>query len=377
MSVASRCNELGADQECPPGQPFACGCFQNASLGQGADTMARFYALEENGQLSGSTAGGIFSSVIAYGYLIANVQCKQAFVADQTVELDCNNSVLGNIVRNENPNCDRCKALAAQVAQDRTLLEQQAHQRNPAYTEQKVSAHIEAQYYGEFRDNADGICKYVCLQCVANAVNQNLQMRLVEECATDTTEFVNAWVSGMSSQAEQEITKHQEALKSTGVQIRNQDDIKSLSISMANTIREMTQVEMLNALKQNALIVQETKIEPESTSVVIQNVSQSVALSMFQSIVSKTYTDTRIKAAIDIKDKEQVIKIETSFFDLITSLEQSVKSVEKLVTTIIGQVMITLGALLIIVLLIFAAIFFFRPKLLFGGVFSDDGGRSL
>ena len=366
--IASNCNTLGASGECPPGNPFSCGCFR-AVGGQGADTLARFYALEDKGQLGGSSAGGIVTNIISYGYVVSNLQCRQAFVADQTIEIDCDNDILGNVVRLNNANCDACKTLAQQVAADRAKLEAEAAAANPAYVPQTVSSDLESRYQGQLPDGADGICKYVCLQCVADNIDQNIQMRIAAECKVDTDEFISAWTSGMSSQAEQEIRKHQTALKGTGLNIRNDEDIKSLALSVANTIRQMTTVEMLNALNQNALIVQETKIDPGSTSVVVQNVSQAISISMFASIVNKNYTDSHVQAAIDFKQREQTIQIETNFYDLVRDLEQSVKTIEKLMSTVVGQIMVALGAILMVVLLIFSGLFYFKPRL---GVSSDQ-----
>lgn len=362
----------GVCTACDPGQIFNCQCFKNTSSTEGALTLSRLYLLEENGQLDTSTTNGIVANIISYGYTTASVQCKQSFVNQQTQEIDCNNKIIGDIVRTQNPNCDECKALAKQVADSRDALELEAHKLNPSYVPQIVDPEIKLAYFGLLPDGSDGICKYTCLQCVAENVSQNIQMKITADCAVDTEEFINAFVSGMSLQAENELTKHQAALQSTGVAIQSQDDIKTLSIQIADTIRQMTLVKQLNGLNQDALNIQQIKVNPGSTSVAIQNAQQAISLSMFASLVSKTYSDTNIKNSISFDTNKKVVQVETSFTDLVNSLQTTVETMEALLINTIGKIMITLVALLLIIMMVFAAFFYFKPSFLFGGTIGQN-----
>jgi hypothetical protein len=343
-----------------------CGCFQNTAATRGADTLARLYVLEGNGQLDSSSTNGIISNVVAYGYTVATLTCEQAFVNQQTLDLECLSSA-GPEVAN-NVNCKACIALAQKVAADRQKLEEEAHAINPLYVEQRVSSNILSAYLGVSGDTSDGICKYVCRQCVFENLSQNIQMRLIADCDSNTKQFTSAFVQGMSAQAEKEISAHQEALKTTGVNIQNQDDIKSMSIEMSNTIFSMTTVKMRSALKQHALNVQSMKIDPNSTSVMIQNGSQGITTSMFASIVSRVFNDTSVKTSINFDSRQTDIQIETSFSDLIKTLETTVNDIETLLLNTVGKVMVTLLAMIMMIMFVFAALFFFKPGFLFGGV---------
>jgi hypothetical protein len=251
-------------------------------------------------------------------------------------------------------------------------LEAEAHQKNPKYVPQVLDPEIKAVYFGLAPDHADGICRFVCLQCVAENVSQNIQMHITADCAVDTEQFINAFVSGMSLQAEYELTQHQNALASTGLAIQNQNDIKTLSIQIADTIRQMTLVKQLNGLNQNALNIQQIKVTDGSTSVAIQNAKQAISVSMFASLISKVYSDTNIKESIDYETNRKLVDVETSFTDLLNSLETTVKTMENLLVNTIGQIMIILVALLLCIVLLFAALFYFKPKLIFGGVMSGE-----
>jgi hypothetical protein len=368
------------NSRCPPGQqqclpgstpPFTCGCFGDTSATDGATTLARLYALESQGQLSGSTTGGIVANIVSYGYIMANVQCKEAYVAEQVIDFACNNE-LGPIVEFQNPSCDACKALAKQVADGRTQLEQDAHRLNPSYQIQVPDPVFVADYYGVLPNNSDGICRYVCLQCIIEDFEQDIQMKIVEDCAVDTPEFINAWSSGMSTQAVAELSNQQNALQSTGLQLKNKDNLSSLAIQVSDTIRQMTKVSMLNSLNANALLIQNTTISEGSTSVVLSNVTQSISLSMFASLVSQNYTDMNVQASIDMQAQQETIKIETSFADLIKQMENSVKTMDSLLVSMVGKIMITLVAILMLVLMVFASFFFFKPSFLFGGIVGDS-----
>lgn len=358
---------------------WGCECFNSTSATAGATTLARLFVLQDTGQLDSSTANGIIANIVSYGYTIANVQCKQAFVNTQEIDLECNNPA-GAIVPN-NPNCLSCKAQALEVARSRRKLEQDAKAKNPHYKIQTVTPAIAAAYFGstgsiDTQISNDGVCQYVCEQCVAENLSQNIQMKMVEECSNRVTseEFLNAFTSGMSQQAETELTKHQAGLKSTGVDIKNQDDIKKLSIEISDTIRQMTVVKQLSALNQEALNIQETKIDPGSTSVVLQNSSQSITVSMFASLVSRTYTDVNVKNSIDYQSQQKTIQIETSFSDLVKSLETTVKTMDSLLISTVGKIMITVVALLLIIMIIFASFFFFKPDFLFGSIMGGEDG---
>lgn len=357
------------------GNVFSCQCFHDTSATAGAYTLSRLYALEGNGQLDASTTNGIISNVVAYGYTVATLTCQQAFVNQQILDLECNNPA-GALV-GSNPNCLRCKELAAQVAADRQQLEQEASARNPNYQPQKVNEQIAESYFGISGDHADGICKYVCEQCVFENLSQNIQMQMVAECDINTKTFTSAFTQGMSVQAEVALTQHQEALKTTGLDLKSQEDIKSLSIEMANTIYQMTTIKMLNAMKQNAFNVQQMTVNPNSTSVMVQNGSQGITTSMLASMISRVYNNTSVQNSINYQDKSVSIQIETSFTDLVNSLQTTVDTIETLLINTIGKVMITLLAMIMLILMVFAALFFFRPGFLFGGALDTEDAEDL
>ncbi len=341
------------------------GCFCPTSDLPGADTLARLYRLQDTGQLDGSSANSIISNVISYGFARATLQCKQSFVNQQSQSVQCNNPILGDLVRN-NANCLTCIERAQAVYDDRMALEKEAAARNPAYVPQVLSATLKTGYDGLSSTHHDGVCKYVCEQCVTENVSQNIQMHITAKCAVNP-DFVTAFVNGMNAQARNEIEQRREGLAKAGAKISSDNDMDQLSISMSNSLRQMMSLTQINSLNQRALNVQNISIEPGSTSVAIQNAQQTISASMFASIISSTLTDKHIQDSIGYKQKQEQIKLEEKFTALLDSLKATVSTMQDLLLSMIGKIMITILTLLFLIAIIFASIFFFRPSFMFGG----------
>jgi len=347
---------------------LGAGCFGDTSKTSGADVLARLYFLEGNGQLDSSTTNGILSNIISYGYTVATVQCTQAFVDEQVYDFECTDTAYGAAVL-ASANCQACISSANAVAAARTQLDKDAHALNPNYVIPTLDPGISSAYFGAVSP-ADGICAYVCEQCVLANTNQTIQMQLVADCSVETDEFRTAFTSAMSLQAETELTQHQAGLTNTGVEIQKADDIRNMSIQLADTIQQMTSVKQLNALKQNALNIQSMTITAGSKSVVIQNASQSISASMMTSLVSRVYNDTAVQNSIDYSQKQQTIQVETNFNDLVQSLSVTVNTMNKLLMNTLGKMIIVIVCILLLIALVFAAIFYFKPDLLFGSASS-------
>lgn len=327
----------------------------------GAQIIAALYSLDKHGQLSTDTPNSVISSIVSYGYSTATTTCKQSFLADEEISINCDNAVIGDLVAN-NSNCTLCKSMVNTAIANREALEQEAKTKNGKYTVQNVSADVALEVEGNLATGNDGACKYVCMQCIVDNVNQDIQMNIVDECATNTTEFLDAFTTGMSYQAEVELTKHTSALKTTGYEIANKSDVKDMSIQIANTIKEMTKITTLSELHSSAVLIQQTTIDPGSTSIVINNLSQRISIDMFATLVSKIYSDESVQNAIDYKTKQELITVETNFKDLIDTVSTTVDTLDKLLTDLVGKLIITVIALLLIALIIVAAFLKFHPN---------------
>ena len=135
----------------------------------------------------------------------------------------------------------------------------------------------------------------------------------------------------------------------------------------------MTKIQELSSLYQYAGAIQQLKIDKGSSSVAIQHVDQTISLTMFSSLVSRIYDTTSIQDSIDYTSKKEQIKIEKSFEDLIKDLQADVSTMEDLLESIIGKIMVSVLAMILTTFLVGAAVFFFKPDLIFGDVFELTG----
>lgn len=326
----------------------------------GAINISRIYALEEQGRLPGGTANGIITNIVSYGFTSAALTCKESFVASQDVTIDCD-PIKGEQVRT-NPNCIACKQWMQNFIKSREKLEHDAHALNPNYIPQTPSKTLMKKWYGLESSHDDGICKYVCKQCIAIGINQDLSVKIVNECDVSTETFLSAFLSGMSAQSAEEVRKHQNALNSTGANIQNEKDIKSFGFHIADSLRSMTTISTLNELWQNAFTVQNFTIDSGSTSVVVQNANQTMSVSLIATIVSRLYSNTRIKTSVDYETNREIIKLLTSLNDLVKDVESSADTLEELMKNMFGKIMITVVALIAITILIAAAVIVLRKK---------------
>ena len=95
----------------------------------GALILTALYNLSEHGQLDSSSASGIVSNIVSYGFTVATIQCQQSFFAEQDITVDCDNPVIGAAVEN-NANCARCQKIVQQIIDDRAQLDADAAKQN-------------------------------------------------------------------------------------------------------------------------------------------------------------------------------------------------------------------------------------------------------
>lgn len=365
MSNCSSCSD--------PNEPFSCGCFNQLSdkqAGGNGDILARMYKLYDSGQIL-SSPNSIIANVISYGFIQASYTCQQSFVNQQSQDIQCDDNVTGERVRN-NINCHLCTEQAKALVQKREALEAKARQLNPNYTPQTVSEVSARNYNGYANTYVDGICRYVCQQCVVENTQQNIQMRITAECKYDTQDFRTAFLKGMSLQAQTELSRMVEALRNTGAKLSSQADLDQAAFNMAFSLTQITSDKQLSSMRSAALNLQKMSIAPHSTSVVIQNASQSISASAFTSLISHMYTDSNVKNAIRYDTVAPGIDKVTNLNDTIRRLSNAATTIQDLLTTTLGQIVLILIALFFTIALVAATLFFFNPKILFVGALSSE-----
>lgn len=364
MAKTHPCHNNPCDSRCQDRVLFNCLPTDPVSL-SGARLLSAIYYAGEQGQLGDDSGHGIITNIIAYGFTFAHQTCKSSALAEQVISLNCLNAQ-GEAVR-ANSNCALCKQQVVAALRARQALEDEAFRRNPNYQKQTLSDDVKTKLLGPTGDGELGACQYVCAQCVARGLDQNIALKVSETCTAEAADYSNAFTSGMQLQAETAIKQHKQALEKSGYELKTNADLQQLSVLMANTIKQITRTTVLNQMLMNAVAIQSVTITADSTSVVVQNVEQGITLTEIASMVSKLFSETTIKNSINYNVQQQVIQTETNFNDLVRDLEHTVNTLDDLLVSTIGKIMITIVVIILAVMMVFASFFFFKPDFLFGG----------
>jgi hypothetical protein len=337
----------------------------NVSGGQ--DLLQRLYYFDKNGELDGGSATQIVANIVAFGFASASATCDAGMEIVQEVDFECSDTAKGDAVRS-NANCLACKAQVQKVMNDRVNLDALAASKNPNYIPPVANPDLVADIKGLLADGSDGACKYVCMQCVVMDFTQTLQVRVVENCDMSTETFATAFASGMTQAAADQLNQYKAQLTKMGAQLSSPDAVSKASIQISDTIRDITKTTTLSQLHSQVLAAQKMAINKDSTSVVIQNVKQAITIDMLASMAAQIYNDTNVTAAIQYNAHEGSINNEYKLRNLADSLIASIDTMEDAMSDAVVRIAIILVVLLIIMVLIFAALFFFKPSILFGGL---------
>jgi hypothetical protein len=308
----------------------------------GADHLAAFYKADETAGLIGSTANTVVTNIIAYGLMHATTTCEQGSYIRQSVSISCDEAT-GNRV-STNKNCVYCRSQIERIIQDRYALEAQA-------AASPGSTYVPQSFTQDQLSNLRSTCNYVCAQCLVVDLEQELSANMTIDCDVTSTNFQKAFVFGMQNQAKLEVARNKQRLQQMGKQLQTQSEIDKFSLTMVNTIQNILTSSTLQSLKQQAIIMQDVIIEPGSTSVVIQNLSQRLSLVMYSTLVSSYVTQARMKVAIDYATKSQVLELQSQLDQFVTASTELGLTIYNLLTNIwkqIPSILVVISALMIL-----------------------------
>lgn len=334
-------------------------CVQNS---QGAKILASLYELERRNHLNGSSTNEIISNIVSYGFTVATLKCEQAYVGSQSIDNVCENDDIGAIVGDEslNQNCRACVEGVRNALAQRTVLEQQAVALNPNYTPQTISEELQRDLLGAAdNNNHDGVCRYMCKQCVVERVSQDSVMRITSECSVTTETFRKAFVYGMRAKAAEELKSRERELELAGYNTKKDNALSSLSYHMVASIQQMTRNELLNNLQLGALAMQELVIQPSSTSLVVSNVDQSITLNMLATLTSRLYSDASVKGAINNDLQAELAAYKADLSNLFDSIILSYRTIEELASSSAGLALLILGGICLTAVVAFFLVYKF------------------
>lgn len=315
--------------------------------------------LENAGRLPGDNATNIFNSVVAVGFMTAASTQTTRFNVRQSIIADCRDDIPD---LTQNVNCKLCREVVSEFVNSRASLEQNAKSRNSDYVIQTPTTETVSTLRGRNND-LDGVCRYMCYQCVFENLNQDMYVQIDSSVDVSTTTFRNHYNAGLKMAARKQIQRYQNQIDEIGYSIRNSvDNLEALSLSFANIISSVSSVEILNFFKTSALALQQLQLgSPTSTSLVVSHVRQSVNLSMMSSLTSQVFNRTSLVSMTNFSTDNNVIKLEEDFASTLRSFTGLISSLESVLKTSIGKIMIAILALLGAVVVMVVMFLFVRP----------------
>jgi tetrahydromethanopterin S-methyltransferase subunit B len=273
------------------------------------------------------------------------------------IDIKCENEEIGSIVSDEeqNHNCKMCVEEVQAIMNERDQLESDALYYNTTngYTPQTASDHIVKALKGTSSANYhDGVCRYVCNQCVIEDVNQEMNMTMTTDCSVTTEVFSEAFVIGMRKEAARQVAKHKNELTLAGYDLSRNENIDSISYHISNSIQQMTRNELLSTLQLGAIAIQSMRILPESTSVVVGNVSQSLTVDMFGTLAAKQYSDKNVKDAINYELLRAGASYTMGLNSFIEDIERTYEEAGEILGSVFSNVIIMALGLLVGVIVI-------------------------
>jgi len=318
----------------------------------GANYLAALYKADESVGLVGSTAQTVISNIVAYGYMYATTQCNQGSYIKQSINIQCDDAK--GVLVSSNKNCRYCQNQVEAIIADRNSLEQNTALFNPNY---KIQSYTSQQLY-----DLRATCNYVCSQCVVMNLRQELSANMTISCDVSSETFQKGFLLGMQTQANIEVAQNASKLIQMGMQVRDKNEIDHFSMTMVDSLKQIITTTKLESLKQQAIMVQELTIEPGSTSVLVQNLSQNLSLVMYSSLISSELSMSKLKVAIDYKDKAEILQLKTDLDAIIKAGKDAGLEAYSILTSIITDAPTIITFVFAILILIGFAFVIFRSR---------------
>lgn len=344
----------------------------------GKQILAGFYHAESKGRIEGDNATNIINSMLALGFMTAISTQSTQFNVQQTLIADCQRTVDGTkdgdaVDLTNTSTCLQCKALLREYVEDRAKLEQEAGGDGIPPTTEAFRA-VQTRLLGPVKSEAgatlddqfeltQGMCRYVCYQCVVEDTSQDVYVQIDSEADVTTVTFRNHYQEGLKEAASYQLAKYKNQVSELGYDIReNTDNLESLSLSVANVLSSITSVDTFNFMRTSALVMQNMRLGSErSTSMISSNIRQTVNLKMMSVASSQLYSESFLRTLLDVDDVSQAFQLEDTFTETLERFVSVISDLQGLLRTSIGKIMVSVIALLGAVLVMMVLFFFVRP----------------
>jgi len=404
-------------------------CFGTVPAGDpGAQALSSLFYQGARGRLPDGASGiSVVSNLVSYAMVRAMTECAVSFQGDQRISLNCDPTKAAAVYNN--PNCEMCVEGVSHVLRRRAALEEEAARLNPPLATSALqgpfrdgprgrfdvaradllpdtAARPEAArpYAGLFSPDgttpysklfpgrtppsllatpaaaspADpseaelrqalkvGVCAPACFQCILLDLSQNMRLRVQATCDVAGAAFQSAYKTALDQNTIREIERNQQALRDQGYTIQSGEDVKSLAISVSNTISQITTTEMLQSLFAGALALQSIEVEPGSTSVMASNVKQTLDVSVMATLVRRFVESNEFTRGFGYSEGDPssaafvAAQSRDSTGDVLTGAARAAQTFSDVIDDATGQLVFAGALALVAVAAIFAGFLYYK-----------------
>ena len=281
--------------------------------------------LEKQGLLNNQrTTDGIFTAGLATAFFTSVTHCAVSDIQTQTVRIGCGSAEMTDVIR-QNRSCLTCIEQVDRAIKLRRQLYEDAAKLDSSITIPETSSDIQRAITGlspndESSDDqyVFGVCRYACLECVIENASQRAQVRIAQDMGDcDTPNFELSFASSLQTQLQNEIDQQDNITNSIG------KDSTSISMSISNLILSITSESWYKDVYRGLALSQNIEISPDSTSLYIDGLSQTLTFADTFSIVEHNYSEIRSSITGNSSESGEIntVDLSPSFNDMLNEIK--------------------------------------------------------
>jgi len=337
-------------------------------LAGAAAGIALFDALSSKGQ-SLSITDTITTDMSISSTFTSETQCISAQTGNQSINIATSQSGPAfSKVNGANGSCTLCEGILDQIKTARNNLEIDAVSRNPAYVAQIASGPMTVAMTGGGFTGDDkiyylGACQLVCSDVVVNNVFQSQVFTSKTDCSVtnvntnDITQSINGQVNAALKNQEDILGSLEDAFTSNSESIST-----NLATQMSSVVTTSVSQDLINnSWSSQVFTVGITNgLAQGARSTFVNNVDQKFVANSIAIMKVNNKLNNSLRQSADYSISQTLLNKNDTIGDISTSFLQVIDTMGQLLTTLTGQVLMILGAVLAMVCMIVGALYIFN-----------------
>lgn len=292
-------------------------------------------------------------ATISQAFFDASTKCTSSASVTTVTDLGC--APAGGYDYKKSKACVACRSLYDHALEERNKIETETAAKNTSY---KAATKKETIW-----ESADAVCRPFCTACVVEGLTQSASVSVSSSCAS-SEDFKTNMKNSMAAQIKSYLTDNADQLKKGYEMELGDTSNDDVSAKMTETLYQFYQQNIEASLVSGVVTFQRLQIQRGSESILAQNITQAITVSVVESLVVRAagsldiYSEADLNAAIPPGEKVN---------DTVTgTLGDTTRSFEELASKLwdtIGGKLVMVGAgLAVVVLLVVIGYFVITAK---------------